>query len=186
MLSDFLHFLHEKTVRHAFSKDLNETIKILLDKIHKIYTSNDDETIFSILSADAASMNRTHGGPNGFVGYELQPVKCVYPPKMVYVQERDNCRFNQESLDIATEIVKAAPDANFKTIGFATDADPKTNGIHKSFYEQFQAFESIDDILMEMRNFQRQFPIADLLHLVKTMRRKYLYNSVSITFQAHR
>lgn len=102
----------------------------------------------------------------------------------VYVQEKDNCRFNQETLDIATEIGKAAPNSNFKIIGFATDADPKTNGIHKSFYEQFQAFESFDDILMEMKNFQGQFPIADLLHLVKAMRRKYLYNSVSVTYQS--
>lgn len=193
MLADFLPFPHEKTIQRTFSEELKSTknnllnlsqIKILLEKIHKIYTTNDDEIIPSVLSADGAAMNPNRGGANGFIGFELQPTKAEYKPMMVYVQENENCRFNQKTLNIATEIGNTAPAANFKIFGFATDADPKTNGIHKSFYEMFQKSQSFDDIIMEMKNFTGQFPIADLLHLVKAMRRKYLYNSVSVTYQS--
>lgn len=62
MLAEFLPFPDIKTEKRAYSKELKSTndnllnisqLKILLDKIHKIYTTNDDEVIPSILSIDA-------------------------------------------------------------------------------------------------------------------------------------
>ena len=156
-------------------------LKVLFEKIHKLYTSDDDEEIVSVLSIDGASMNPNNGGKNGLIGYLVQPLKDGYHSQMAHIQLNEKCRFNQETLDTIKPIKEAANDANIKIIGFATDADPKTNQIHKKFYDFIEKFDSFDVIIVEIKNYKDEFPYGDLLHLVKAMRRKFLDNSVAVT-----
>ena len=91
MLTNFLPMPCLKAVRDSFKLQMNQTkenllnieqLQIILNKIHQIYTKDDNEIITSVLSCDAATMNPVKTGHKGFFAYNMQPIEnCPYRTK---------------------------------------------------------------------------------------------------------
>ena len=121
---------------------------------------------------------------NAFFGYEFQPLKDDYKKNVVHVEINKYGRFKDELFNKASEIKEEAEKAKINIIAFATDADPKTIKLNKEFYDFYSQIENFDQILEEMKNYKKMFPISDMFHLIKAMRRKYMDNTISVITQS--
>lgn len=99
MLTSFFPLPSEKTIRDTFKNEIIETksnllnlpqLDIILKKLHRMYTDDDQEKIVAILSADIATMNPKNTGASGFVAYGLQPSNPRYKSHIVHVKQASN------------------------------------------------------------------------------------------------
>lgn len=95
-LGQFFPLPSEKTVKESFKSRIKETknnllnlsqLKIILDRLHEIYTSDKDEIIPSVLAVDAAAMRPNSDGKKAFIGYEIQPMKPEYKKKLFILKK---------------------------------------------------------------------------------------------------
>lgn len=196
MFTNFLPMPCLKTVRDSFKLQMNQTkenllnieqLQIILNKIHQIYTKDDTEIITSVLSCDAATMNPVKTGQKGFFAYNMQPIHPDYQSKIVHIELKDNGRFDENIISKAIEIIKIAEKSYFDVINFATDADSKTNPMHRQFYNFLIGIEGDFDTKVErMDEYEGENLISDPLHLYKSMRRKYLTNVIQMTSNGER
>ena len=190
-LAEFFPFPNERTIRDSFKHEIKTTkenllnlsqLEIILNKLHKIYTDNDNEQINASLAVDAATMNPRRTGKSGFVAYQLQPFKKNQKTAIVHVDLNKNSRFDSKTIDVAHEIAEVGQKANFNIQILATDADSKTNKIHREFFNYLHSTNgSFEDKLEKMKNYEKEFPDSDLLHLLKAMRRNFNNNFIKMT-----
>lgn len=90
-LAQYFPFPSEKTVTECFKPQMKETknnllnlsqLKVILDKLHDIYTDDKNEEIPSVLAVDAAAMKPNSDGKKAFFGFEIQPVNLNHKKKL--------------------------------------------------------------------------------------------------------
>lgn len=87
---------------------------------------------------------------------------------------------------IYNEIKKEAEECNFYIINFATDADSKTNALHRFFYDYINEIEGdFDENTDKMDEYEGYRMISDLLHLYESMRKKHLTNIIQTSKNGH-
>lgn len=116
----------------------------------------------------------------------MQPLKPEYKSQIVHVELNENGRFTDHIIDVADKIIEEAEECNFDIINFATDADSKTNALHRSFYDFINGIEGgFDEKVDKMDEYEGDHMISDPLHLYKSMRRKYLTNIIQMSKNGH-
>ena len=190
-VSEFFPLPSERTLRDSFKAELNSTkenllnikqIKVILDQLHKLYTHDDNQKIPAVLAADGATMNPRKTGNSGFIAYQLQPTDRDLKDSIVHVSLKKNSHFDDVSISKAHEIADIAKNSNFDIFMLATDADTKTNKMHKNFYDFLMKIPgTFENKLEKMKEYGKEFPGSDMLHLVKAMKRKFLDNYIQMT-----
>lgn len=76
-----------------------------------------------------------------------------------------------------------AVNSNFSIVMNATDADTKTNKLHKELQNHLSLTndDDFDANVEKLKDFHKAFPVSDLLHLLKSMRRKILNHLIKMT-----
>lgn len=63
-----------------------------------------------------------------------------------------------------------------------TDADPKTNKMHTDFFNFLDKLNgTFEQKIDKMRDYKKEFPNSDLLHLLKAMKRDFNNNCIKMT-----
>ena len=143
-------------------------MEIILTKLHRKSTSEDNEMITAKLLADIVTMNPRKTGKSGFVSYWIYLNRPKYGS-----QNTNDSHFKKEDLHNGHVIVEKSKECRFDIKYFATDADSKINQLRSNFYYYLQNYiGTFEQKIYKMPEYGREFLISVLLHLLKALRRK--------------
>lgn len=128
-------------------------------------------------------MNQCGTGKSGCVAYQIQPVKPGCKSCIIHISLNETSRFTLALIDDAHSIIKSGEEAKFDIKMLTTDA-PTTKRIqmHTDFFDFLHKTPgTFEQKLEKMKEYGKEFPESDFLHLFIAMQRKINNNSIRMT-----
>lgn len=114
----------------------------------------------------------------------LKSNQLIWIKKSIYIEEKQNGRFDPDILGKLDIIREKSKRCNFPIIMNATDGDIKTNILHKELQDYLYLYlnnSEFDERVEKFKDFLKALPVRDLLHLLQSMRRKILRHKIMMT-----
>lgn len=139
-------------------------LEVILNKLHKLYTDDDEKEIVAILSVDIATMNPRNSGKSKLIAYEIQPSNPQYKSQIDHVKLTETCHFRK-----VHEIIKKGKNAKFDIKMFATDSDSKTNKLHTDFFNYLEEYIGTFEQKVEAMKYYGKESISVPFYLLKNL-----------------